>query len=163
MKLAITGSPGVGKTSVGKALAKHYSLKFWNEKDFGLKKGIGEWDDEENELVVDERDLEKTLNKEISREKGILVEGHLICETKLKVDYLILLRCDPELLELRLEKRGYKAEKVQDNVFCEGIDYCKKHAERNYPKGKIIEVNSGKTLKETMGLIITELEKRLAQ
>ncbi|MCR4369506.1 MAG: AAA family ATPase [archaeon] len=156
MKIGITGTPGVGKTAVSLELAKYYKLSALNEKEFALSKGIGEFDAQENELVVPLPKLERALNKE----KSGIFEGHLLCEIKADFDYLVLLRCHPELLETRLEARGYKAEKVQDNVFCEGIEYCKKHALRNYARGKIIEIESRKSIKETTNAIINELEKR---
>jgi len=160
MKLGITGTPGVGKTSVSKIIAENYHYLHLNEKQFALKKRIGEFDTEENELIVPLPQLEQKLNELLKKEKNLVVEGHMLCEIKAKFDYLILITCDPELLELRLDSRGYKAEKIQDNVFCEGIDYCKKHASRNYPKEKIIEIKSRKTIKETSDAIITEINKR---
>ena len=160
MKLMITGTPGTGKTDISKVLAKVLKLELINEKQFALKKGIGEWDTLENELEIPIKKLERELNLELMHKKNVIVEGHLLCETKLKVDYAILLRIHPEVLETRLESRGYSMPKVQDNVFAEGIDYCKKHLEKIYPKSKIIEVNASKSVKETAKEIISELEKR---
>ena len=76
------------------------------------------------------------------------------------VDVAVLLRLHPELLEARLERRGYNAEKIQDNVFCEGIDYCKKHLSRNYKRSRIIEVPAHGTSKETANTIIKKLRER---
>jgi adenylate kinase len=160
MKIVITGSPGVGKTAVGKELAKSLNLKYLNEKEFALEKGIGKWDTDENELVIPLKKLETEINSFLKKHENILIEGHLLCEIKLKSDFLIVLRLHPEILESRLELKGYKAEKIQDNVFCEGIDYCLKHAKRKYPKNKIIEVKSQKTIKDTSALIIRELKSR---
>ncbi len=160
MKLLITGSPGVGKTTIAKAVGKKLKCRVLNELQFALEKKIGKWDVEENELIIPLRRIERALNQELKKEKNLVVEGHTLCETKLNVDFVILIRTDPEILEARLEKKGYKAEKVQDNVFCEGIDYCKKHAERRYRKKKIIEVYPKRTVKETAGSIINELKKR---
>lgn len=160
MKLGITGTPGVGKTSVAKVLGEYYSLKVWNEQEFSLKEGIGEFDTTENELVVPLEKLEKSIEKLLKKEKNVLIEGHMLCEIKAGFDYIIVMRCHPELLESRLDAKGYKAEKIQDNVFCEGIEYCKKHTLRNYPKAKIIEVESRKSIKETTNSIINEIEKR---
>lgn len=160
MKIGITGTPGVGKTSVSKQLGAHYKLKILNEKEFSLKEGIGEFDVEENELVVELEKLEEKLNQMLGKEDNVLIEGHMLCEIQVNFDYLIVLRCHPEILESRLEAKGYKAEKIQDNVFCEGIDYCRKHAKRNYPDEKIIEIMNGKSIKETTNSIVQELGKR---
>ena len=145
MRLIITGSPGTGKTTVGKALSERLNYKIFNEKEFAIAKGIGEWDSEQDELVVPLEKLEKEVNKFFAKEKNVILEGHLLCEIKVKADFAILLTCHPEILESRLEARGYKAEKIQDNVFCEGIEYCKKHLARNQPKKKIIELQIRKT------------------
>ncbi|MFH1391399.1 MAG: AAA family ATPase [Candidatus Diapherotrites archaeon] len=160
MKIGITGSPGVGKTSVSKLLGQAFKAKVLNEKEFALKEGIGEFDTTENELVVPLNKLKTKLNKFLKKEKNIVIEGHMLCEIKADFDYLVLIKCDPEILEMRLEERGYKAEKIQDNVFCEGIDYCKKHSLRNYSKKKVIVVENRKSIKETTNAIILKIEKR---
>ncbi|MCR4336062.1 MAG: AAA family ATPase [archaeon] len=160
MQIGITGTPGVGKTSVSKLLGKAFNFKVFNEKEFALKEGIGEFDVTENELVVPLSKLKAKLNEFLKKEKNIIIEGHMLCEIKVNFDYLVLIKCNPEILEMRLEERGYKAEKIQDNVFCEGIDYCKKHSSRNYEKNKVIVIENRKSIKETIRLIIMEIEKR---
>jgi len=157
MRICITGTSGVGKSAVAKELGEALGHKVLNEKEFSLKEGIGEFDAAENEIVVPLEKLEPRLNKLLAKEKNIIVEGHMLCEIKGHFDFVVVLRLNPERLAARLELRGYRDEKVQDNVFCEGIDYCKKHALRNYPKGKIIEIENRKTIKDTTDLIITGL------
>jgi len=160
MRIIITGSPGTGKTSAAKALGKKIGHRIVNEKQFAIEKKIGKWDREEDELVVPLVPFGRELNKLLAKEKKIIIEGHMLCELKLRADFVVLLRVHPELLEARLESRGYSAEKVQDNVFCEGIDYCKKHVARNYPREKVVEVRGRKTIKETMENIIVGLREK---
>ncbi|MBT4870250.1 MAG: AAA family ATPase [Candidatus Diapherotrites archaeon] len=140
MNIAISGTPGVGKTTIAKLLGKKLNLKVINEKDFALKKGIGSFNEmDELEIPIDE--FEKTANALLLKEGNIIFEGHLLCEMKLKVDKFIVLTLDPEKLQLRLELRNYPEEKIMDNTFCEGIEYCKKHAKKNY-KTKLIVIES---------------------
>ncbi|MFH1240155.1 MAG: AAA family ATPase [Candidatus Diapherotrites archaeon] len=160
MKLAITGSPGVGKTSVSKELGKKLKSRVLNEKEFALEQGIGQWDSKENELVVPLGKLKTALNTMLKTEESVIIEGHMLCEIALDVDFIVLIRLDPELLEERLGSKQYDTIKIQDNVFCEGIDYCKKHMSRKYPKNKIIEVQSQKSIKETMYVILKEFKER---
>ncbi len=160
MKLAITGSPGVGKTSVSKELGTALKSKVLNEKEFSLAQGIGKWDSEEDELVVPLEKLKKALNELLRTEKNVIIEGHMLCEIALDIDFIVLITLDPELLEERLGHRNYTPAKIQDNVFCEGIDYCKKHVSRKYPKKKIIEVKSQKSIKDTVHIILQEFKDR---
>ncbi|HLC79865.1 MAG TPA: adenylate kinase family protein [archaeon] len=158
MRIAITGTPGVGKTAVAKRLSQFYNWTVLNEREFALREGIGEFDSDTNELVVPLEKLQKSLNKFLAKQQNAIIEGHLICEIKAKFDLVVVLRLNPERLEFRLEQRGYGPEKIQDNVFCEGIDYCLKHAKRNYPKIKVFELENRKTIKDTTDLIIREIE-----
>ena len=159
MRLLVTGTPGVGKTSVSKELGKRLKCSVVNETGFAIQNGIGTWNNVENELEVPVKKLENGLNSYLKKHNKVILEGHLLCETKLKVDFAVLIRLDPELLEMRLENKRYKPEKIMDNVFCEGIDYCKKHLVRKYPTKKIIEVRSGKNIKETALIIIRKLKE----
>jgi adenylate kinase len=163
MRIVITGSPGVGKTSAARALGKRLKARVVNEKQFALEKKIGRWDSKEDELVIPIEPFARAVNKLLEREKSVILEGHLLCEVKLNADFVVLMRCHPEILESRLESRGYSAEKVQDNVFCEGIDYCKKRLAGNCPKGKLVEIESGKSIKETLERIIKGLKEKGAK
>ena len=160
MRLVITGSPGTGKTTIGKMLARRLKAGYVNEHDLALEKGIGKYDHDNAELVVPLKDLRRETIALLSKNKDIVLEGHMLCEVRLPADAVIVLCVHPEILEARLEAKGYKAEKLQDNVFCEGIDYCKKHALRKYGKGKVVEVRNEKGIKETLSSIIMELRER---
>lgn len=158
MRIIVTGTPGVGKTAVARLLGKRLKCAVLNEHDFCMRKRIGQF--EHGELVVPLGKFQKALNAELKKRGNIIAEGHLLCEIKLNADAAILLRLHPELLEARLERRGYNAEKIQDNVFCEGIDYCKKHLYRNYKRSMIIEVSAHGTAKETANIIFNKLKER---
>ncbi|HZX34173.1 MAG TPA: AAA family ATPase [archaeon] len=101
--------------------------------------------------------LEKKLNKMLAGKRSIIVEGHLLCDIKADFDAVFVLRCAPEKIGERLQNRGYNEVKVQDNVFCEETGYCLKHALENYGRGKVFGVECGKSIKETTGIIISEL------
>lgn len=161
MRIIITGTPGTGKTAIAKRLGQALGFMVRNEKEFALAEGIGEFDAAENELVVPLEKLRARLNKFLAKHDNVIVEGHLLCEIRARAaDAVVLLTCgDPERLASRLELRGYNEAKIQDNVFCEGISYCKKHCLRNYPKDKVIEAGSGKDIKETLYDIIVKLRR----
>ena len=146
MHIIITGNPGVGKTSVAKALGKKLSCQVLNEKQFALEQKIGKWNAKEDELVISLVPFAKALDKLFTEKKNVIIEGHLLCELRAKPDFIVLIRLHPELLEGRLHLRNYSEEKVQDNVFCEGIDYCKKKVLRNYREVVLMFINPGSLL-----------------
>ena len=98
MNLLITGTPGCGKTTLAKNIGKKLKMKIINEKDFALKNSIGSFDDS-NELVIPLKEFEKAANKFLSKNNNIILEGHVSCEAKLKVDFVILIKIDPEILK----------------------------------------------------------------
>ncbi|MCX6801034.1 MAG: AAA family ATPase [Candidatus Diapherotrites archaeon] len=156
MNIIITGTPGVGKTTLAKLLAKKLKMKVFNEKNFALKNRIGSFN-EDNELEIPIKVFEKKANLFLKKNDRIIFEGHTLCEMKLKVDKIVLITIHPEILELRLESRNYKVEKIMDNVFCEGIDYCKKKVFKNYPRNKVIEIGSRQHVKETFSDVLKSL------
>jgi len=157
MNIAITGTPGCGKTTLAKLLGAALKMKVINEKNFAIKNNFGSFN-QENELEIPVKEFEKKANAFLAKNDNIILEGHVLCEAKLKVDKLVLLTIDPEALEFRLEQRNYSPLKIMDNVFCEGIEYCKKHVTRNYQKSKVLIVASKPSQKQTL----TEAMQKLA-
>jgi broad-specificity NMP kinase len=82
------------------------------------------------------------LLKEFSGKKSLVCESHLLCEVKLPCDLILILRCNPLVLEKRLAARkGYSRNKIAGNCLVEALDYCSLKAGENYSKGKILEID----------------------
>ncbi len=68
---------------------------------------------------VDTDELDEVIKKELGRGSSILI-GHL--SHHLGADLIIVLRCRPSVLRGRLEGRGWRKEKVRENMEAEACD-----------------------------------------
>ncbi len=119
MRLAITGTPGTGKSAVAAVLAdRGWSILELNAfaKDKGL---LGREDKKRATREVDPERLRNALAGERLSERTILV-GHL--SHLVGADLIVVLRCRPSVLSDRLTKRGYSKAKVRENMEAEACD-----------------------------------------
>ena len=120
MLISITGTPGTGKTEVGKELAHRgknviFLTEFIKEKDL-----LGELDDELCSYDVDTDELNDSLKEYRDSDLTYYVEGHL--SHFISSSQIIVIRCQPNVLAQRLEARGYSEEKIKENVQAEILD-----------------------------------------
>lgn len=115
--VAITGTPGTGKSSVSRELARRGftvvdAARLAFEKGFAVRpKRTGA------PAIVDIARLRK-----VQLPKGDLVFISSHFSHLLKSDIAIVLRCSPSILKARLEGRKWRKEKVMENVEAEAID-----------------------------------------
>ncbi|MEO2152151.1 MAG: adenylate kinase family protein [Thermococcus sp.] len=153
MIIAVTGTPGVGKTTVSKLLAEKLGYEYVSLRDYAIEKGIGEMKGDELEVEVDE--LAYNFERDF-RGKNVVVDGHL--SHFLNADLVVVLRVHPKLIGERLTERGYPREKVGENVEAELVDVILVEAlEENE---NVVEVDTtGKTPEEVVNEILELIEK----
>ncbi len=114
--IALTGTPGTGKTSTAEELRKMgYRVLSVNDLAEELGCILGE---EEGCKVVDVDALAERVREVL--EGRVVLEGHL--SHLLSPDLIVVLRCNPIVLKERLEGKGWSEEKVLENVEAELID-----------------------------------------
>ncbi|MDD1755541.1 MAG: adenylate kinase family protein [Methanomassiliicoccales archaeon] len=119
MRVALSGTPGTGKTSVGEALARRgHTVVEVNHlaKEKGL---LGRRDRRRETREVDTAALDKAISED-ERLRGAILVGHL--SHLLTVDLIVVLRCRPSVLAIRLADRKYPEAKVKENVEAEALD-----------------------------------------
>lgn len=117
MKIALTGTPGTGKTSIANELEKR-GYEIIRINDIADDFTIG-YDEERQSKIVDEDALNEYMGE--IKEDGILfIEGHL--SHLLDVDAVIILRCNPEELEKRLKAKKWNERKIRENLEAEALD-----------------------------------------
>lgn len=160
--IAITGTPGTGKTTLAKELEKKgVGKRIPNEI---IERAVVGYDYDLNTKVVDEVKLRKEIRKFLEENDGIFIlDSHLShFAPKDKTVLFILLRCDPKELKKRLEKKGWDPIKVIHNVLAEEFGIIKKEMEDM--SIKFLEFwTDKKDIKEIIKVIEEELEKCLRE
>lgn len=131
MVICVTGTPGTGKTTYSKKLAKKLKYKYVDvSKIIKEEKLYEEYDRKNKEYVVDEKKLSKFLLELTKVDKELVIDSHLSHYLKAKnVEKVIVMKCELKELKKRLDKRKYNKQKIQDNMDSEIFDICKNEAE----------------------------------
>jgi len=137
-KIAVTGTPGTGKTTATELLAergiempvihlndeiKQYDL--WSERDV----------DREDSLVTD---LE-AVKTHLGEWEGVL-ESHLAHH--FDADRVVVLRCEPAALEARLSERGDSERKARENAESEALDVVLSEAVDQHGQESVYEIDT---------------------
>jgi adenylate kinase len=116
MKIALTGTPGTGKSTVADILSPYIKVVHVNDL---IKGGYNTGADEERggALIAD---LDRLSEYVTSLDGDVLLEGHV--SHLLPADMVIVLRASPSALKERLSVRGYADGKIRENVEAEALD-----------------------------------------
>ena len=151
MRIAVTGTPGVGKTS---ACSKIKRILVYHVNDlvemFGLANG---YDHRRKTKEVDVKKLARRIEK--LEGKDMILEGHF--SHLLDPDIAIVLRCSPAVLEKRLKKKGWPEKKIHENVEAEAVDVVLIEALENVPE--VLEID---TTEMTDSQVARAIEKIIA-
>ena len=155
--IVITGTPGVGKTSIALELAKRLKAKYINLGEVALNKNmILKKDEERDTYVIDENMLRRSIELEISKTNGLIViDSHFgeIINDDL-VELVFVLRLNPLKLFERLISRGYTKSKAKENIEAELLGVCTYNALSAHPN-KVCEIDAtGKNIRKVLVEII---------
>lgn len=135
MLVALTGTPGTGKTSVSNVLQEN-GFKVVDLNKVAVEKGFSVGTDKKrNSRIIDVDRLNDYVKEKYKGKDVVFIEGHLSHLLK-NVDKVIVLRCHPDELRKRLSRTEWKKEKVEENIEAEKLDIilCESveiHSEKN--------------------------------
>jgi adenylate kinase len=160
MRIALTGTPGTGKTSVSQILIKN-GLKVIDINDLAISKNfVSGKDSKRDSAIIDTDKLNYYINKNFIVTNTIIFQSHLSHLMKC-MDKIIILRCHPEELQKRLKTKNWNKEKIKENIEAEILDVVLTEALEIHGKNKLFEIDSTeKSPKELSQNIIELIDKK---
>ena len=154
--IIISGTPGVGKTttaiqllSLASSSLPAINLKHLSINDLVKSRGCHTgYDEDLQTLIVDEDKLMDEVEKEIEDgggEGGWVIDWHSTEGFAVRwVDLVVVLRCEEtNVLFDRLTARGYKDNKVQENLDAEIFGVVGEEAKEGWDEeGQVVELRS---------------------
>jgi len=146
MKIALTGTPGTGKTTIGKILRERYGVEVVDLNEvIRVHQYYAGWDENRDCLIVD---LEALRAHPFSED--VVLEGHL--SHNLLVDRVVVLRTNPVALRRRLHKKAFAEKKINENVEAEILDVILAEAVK-WHGNNVYEVDSTGTVSESAQVV----------
>lgn len=124
MKILVTGTPGVGKTTLSGMLAEAHGIEHIDITKYIRANRIYEsYDRRLDSLVFDEDTVARHLDEYVRSMHSFIIDTHSpAVATGIMFDYVFHVVCDTSILADRLEARGYSKYKVEKNLECEIFD-----------------------------------------
>jgi len=158
----IAGTPGVGKTTVAREVAKRLGVAYVNVAELAVNEGlVAGYDSERGAYVIDEEAVRAKL-RELALRGRAVVDTHVVSAVPPElVEVAVVLRLDPRELERRLKARGYPPSKVLENVQAEILDACLIEAVEAFGEERTFEVDaSGKSVDEVVEEVLKIVKER---
>lgn len=135
MRVAVTGTPGSGKTTALEQLSTDLTVVHLNEviREEDLTEGY----DEERESVVTDLDA---VAQWLHGRDDVIFESHLA--HYFDADRVVVLRCHPETIEERLADRDESGESVRENAESEALDIILSEAVERHGEAQVYEIET---------------------
>jgi len=162
--IVITGTPGVGKTTVSEQLAARLGALNINLADLVKRERLTSgYDRRRRTWIADTSKLSNRLKQIIEQQGNVVIDGHYAATVipKAQVTKLFVLRCHPQQLKEQLEKRGFRGAKLWENLASEVLDVCLYDAVMNAGVEKTCEIDTtDKTVDDVVSEALSILEGR---
>jgi len=133
-RVAVTGTPGTGKSTATALLEDEYDVVHLNDRIKGDDDLWTERDADRDTLVAD---LD-AVREHLGDWSGVL-DSHLA--HRFDVDRVVVLRCHPEEIERRLEARGESPATAEENAESEALDVVLSEAVAEHGTEKVYEID----------------------
>ena len=144
--IIVTGTPGVGKTTIAKQLATTLNAHYIGITELVKQKNLTtEFDKKRDTHIADTKKLTQHIQTILAEtNKTAIIDGHYAVDVvpKTQVNTVFVLRRDPQQLKKVLEKRGYNPKKLWENIAAELLDTCLIDAITLIGANKVCEIDT---------------------
>ena len=141
MRVAVTGTPGTGKTTVTGLVAgdggPSVDLEPVHLNDLVEAEELYDRVDEDRDSLVADLDA---LERRLADRDDVLIESHLAHH--LPADRVVVLRCHPSELASRLRNRGASEAEVSENADSEALDVILAEAVDRHGRATVYEIDT---------------------
>jgi len=158
MIILITGTPGVGKTTVSNMLKEKLNAYLISINELVDEKHLYTGIDEEKGYKIVDLDLLfnelDSITRKIDKSSYIIIEGHLSHFYE-NSDIVIILRANPHVLRGRMVVKKWRDAKINENIEAEIIGVCSYEAYEIH--GEAIEIDTGDISPEEVSDLIIDV------
>ncbi|WP_254544161.1 adenylate kinase family protein [Halomarina pelagica] len=141
MRVAVTGTPGTGKTTATDLVSSPLDVLHLN--DAIREEGFHAGEDPDRGSLYADLDALAAWVDERANERGAggpLLESHLA--HRLDADRVVVLRCRPAEVERRLTERGEPPAKARENAEAEALDVILAEAVEHHGADAVYEIDT---------------------
>lgn len=126
--ILVTGTPGVGKTALSRLLASKLNALHIDLGELVKRENLTSGIDKARDSLIADMDKVSRRVQEIIREceRDVIVDGHYAVDVvpSDNINLVFVLRRNPDELKKTMEERGFRKEKIYENLAAEILDVC---------------------------------------
>jgi adenylate kinase len=145
--IIVTGTPGTGKTTLSKRLAKDINAEYLSISQLVAENRLFEgYDKKRRSRIVNLAKARSRVSSTLSTGALTIVDTHTPegIVPKRMTRQVIVLRCHPSALVRRLRARGWEASKIRENVLAELLDVCFINAVKQYGLLRVVQLDTSR-------------------
>lgn len=141
--VVVAGTPGVGKSTIAKALAEKLNGVYVNLSELALSRNLVSYYDGDRETyVIDEEKVLEEVGKIVECNRVVVIDTHYpeILPNNV-VNYVFVLRMNPLKLIERLRSRGWSTRKIRENALAELLSVVSTNVINAFDVDKVYEID----------------------
>ncbi|AFN83900.1 putative nucleotide kinase [Encephalitozoon romaleae SJ-2008] len=163
MKILVTGTPGVGKTTFSSFISKKFKIPHIEISRYIEENNLyEEYSEVYKSLLFDDKTVKESLKKHVLDKESYIIDTHSCgMVERTAFDLVFLLTAPIEVLYKRLKERGYDEDKIKENVECEIFGVVREEVEDLFEEGYYVVGEEGLTFEEAVAIIGKNMDGRL--